>query len=105
MSYVKWNETLSCIQTDFVHLLQKRFLISSPLESDTHDYKWWIPITFTKPGGDFNNTYSKVWMKDSERVKVINGLPNKNEAAIFNVQQTGKCLFFKTNRLILGKNM
>ena len=41
-------------------------------------------------------------MKDSERVKVINGLPNKNEAAIFNVQQTGKCLFFivrYTNRL------
>jgi aminopeptidase N len=70
-------------------LIQKRFLISSPLESDTHDYKWWIPITFTKPGGDFNNTYSKVWMKDSERVKVINGLPNKNEAAIFNVHQTG----------------
>ena len=32
-------------------------------------------------------------MKDSERVKVINGLPNKDEAAIFNVQQTGKCLF------------
>jgi hypothetical protein len=29
-------------------------------------------------------------MKDSETIKVIGGLPDKNEAAIFNVQQTGK---------------
>ena len=29
-------------------------------------------------------------MKDSETVKVIGGLPSKDEAAIFNVQETGK---------------
>ena len=34
-------------------------------------------------------TYNKIWMKDAENVKVNDGLPNKNEAVIFNVQQTG----------------
>jgi len=70
-------------------LVQKRFLLSAPLPSDTGDYKWWIPVTFTKPGGNFNKTYNKIWMKDSEKVKVISDLPERNEAAIFNVQQTG----------------
>jgi hypothetical protein len=28
-------------------------------------------------------------MKDSDNVKVIDGLPNQDEAAIFNIQQTG----------------
>lgn len=75
--------------TNKAKLVQQRFLLSSPLPSDTHDYKWWVPITFTKPGGDFNNTYNKMWMKDSENIKVIDGMPDKNEAAIFNIQQTG----------------
>ena len=30
-------------------LEQTRFLLSSTQSTDTHDYKWWIPITFTKP--------------------------------------------------------
>jgi hypothetical protein len=28
-------------------------------------------------------------MKDTENTKVIDGLPNQDEAAIFNIQQTG----------------
>ena len=82
-----------------IRIFQNRFLLSKPLPTDTHDYKWWIPITFTTPGGDFNNTYNSIWMKESEKVKRINGLPNKNQAAIFNVQQTGtntiNLIFFK----------
>ena len=38
-------------------------------------------------------TYNKIWIKDTENVKVIDGLPNKNEAVIFNVQQTGNLYF------------
>ena len=63
--------------------------MTKQLPTDTHDYKWWIPITFTTPGGNFNDTYNKVWMKDSEKIKIIGGLPEENEAAIFNVQETG----------------
>ena len=44
-------------------------------------------------------------MKDSERVKVINGLPNKDEAAIFNVQQTGKCLFLSDDTHDIPSNI
>ena len=66
--------------------------MTKQLPTDTRDYKWWIPITFTTPGGNWNDTYNKVWMKDSEKIKIIDGLPNKNEAAIFNVQETGKYL-------------
>ena len=68
-------------------------MVSLPLSSDTHEYRWWIPITFTKPDGDFNNTFSKLWMKDTEAEKEINGMPNENEAVIFNLQQTGELLF------------
>ena len=63
--------------------------MTKQLPTDTHDYKWWIPITFTTPGGNFNDTYNKVWMKDSEKIKIIDGLPQENVAAIFNVQETG----------------
>merc|ERR1719367_1644264 len=31
-------------------LTQERFLVSSTDESDTHCYKWWIPITFAPSG-------------------------------------------------------
>ena len=50
-------------------------------------------------------TYNKIWMKDTEKVKVIGGLPGKNEAAIFNVQQTGNLYFHIRAILDMIKNI
>ena len=69
---------------------QERFLVTSPLESDTHEYKWWVPITFAAAGDNFNETFPKVWMKESEHELVVKELPNKDQAVIFNIQQTGR---------------
>ena len=44
-------------------------------------------------------------MKDTEKVKVIGGLPGKNEAAIFNVQQTGNLYFHIRAILDMIKNI
>ena len=74
--------------------VQERFLVTSPLESDTHDYKWWVPITFAAAGDNFNETFPKVWMKENEKEKDVKELPNEDEAVIFNVQQTGKIYRF-----------
>jgi len=71
-------------------LSQERFLLTTnPSKKDTHDYKWWIPITFATPAGDFNDTYNSIWMEEKEKTKVISGLPDKETAVIFNVQETG----------------
>ena len=74
--------------------VQERFLVTSPLESDTHDYKWWIPITFAAAGDYFNETFPKVWMKENENEKNVKELPNEDEAVIFNIKQTGKIYRF-----------
>jgi aminopeptidase N len=71
-------------------LTQKRFFLSQKESvSEDEDYKWWIPITFTHPGGDFSNTYSNIWMKENQRNIQVSGLPHQNTAVIFNVQETG----------------
>ena len=56
---------------------------------DGKDYQWWVPITFTSPGGDFEKTYSEIWLKPNENKKKISDLPNRNKAVIFNVKETG----------------
>ncbi|XP_042215803.1 aminopeptidase N-like isoform X2 [Homarus americanus] len=70
---------------------QERFLTVKKNDSeDTHDYKWWVPLTYT--GGDdpnFNETRAKVWMKDSETHITIPSLPTKDQWVIFNLQETG----------------
>lgn len=69
---------------------QERFLVSKTKDNpDKHDYMWWIPITFTKPGGDFSATKNSIWMSDKEKSKVITGLPNSNTPVIFNLKETG----------------
>ena len=70
-------------------MIKDRNLRSLPLSSDKHDYKWWIPITFAAAGGNFNDTFNKIWMNDNEKTKIITNLPTKEEAVIFNIQQTG----------------
>ena len=71
-------------------LKQDRFLISKSADNpDKHNYMWWIPITFTSPGGDFKNTKNAIWMSDTEKTKEIVNMPDDTTAVIFNVQETG----------------
>lgn len=75
---------------------QERFLLVKDDNSDdTHDYKWWVPLTYTgQDQPDFNQTQPKVWMKDSEAQITITSLPPKDQWVIFNLQQTG---YYKVN--------
>ncbi|XP_069189122.1 aminopeptidase N-like [Procambarus clarkii] len=70
---------------------QERFLLAgTAVSTDTHVYKWWVPLTYTA-GDDpnFNNTEVKVWMKESETHITIPSLPNKGHWVIFNLRETG----------------
>jgi len=73
---------------------QSRFLVTfSPEMKETkageHTYRWWIPLTFTEADGNFNNTNTRDWMENSTHTKQVTGMPNRNTAVVFNVQQTG----------------
>ena len=69
---------------------QDRFLISkTPDNPDKHNYMWWIPITFTSPGGDFSNTKNAIWMSNTEKSKEIINMPDDTTPVIFNIQETG----------------
>merc|ERR1719219_1280145 len=50
---------------------------------------WWIPITFTAPGGGFSNTKNAIWMSNTEKSKELLDMPNDDTAVIFNIQETG----------------
>ena len=69
-------------------ITQDRFLIGKKGDNNEH-YGWWIPITFTAAGESFEHTYSNIWMEEDETFKEVGGMPGKETAAIFNVQQTG----------------
>jgi len=71
---------------------QEKFRVSGKKSSndvDSKDYRWWIPITYVAPGGDFNNTYNTIWMKESDEEMTVPNLPNSDEAVVFNIQETG----------------
>ena len=70
---------------------KERFLlVKNPNSTDTHDYKWWVPITFaTQDQPDFNDTRPSSWMSSSETSKIITGMPSKDKWMILNLQQTG----------------
>ena len=71
---------------------QSRFLVStSPTTSapSSKPFRWWVPVTFTPAGGDFNDTYPKAWLREDEEKKRLMGLPASDKAVVFNVQETG----------------
>ncbi|XP_071548249.1 aminopeptidase N-like isoform X2 [Panulirus ornatus] len=70
---------------------QERFLLVKEENSDdTHEYRWWVPLTYTtEDDPNFNNTQAQVWMKDSEAQLTIPSLPSKEQWVIFNLQETG----------------
>ena len=68
---------------------QKRFLVGDPSSVDSHEYSWWIPLTFASPNQGFDTTYSKEWLAEGKRSRKISGMPGKDTPVVFNVQQTG----------------
>ncbi|XP_063587806.1 aminopeptidase N-like [Penaeus indicus] len=70
---------------------QERFLlVRDENSSDTHDYKWWVPLTYTTQSeANFNQTQAMVWMKDAEDQISLSSLPPKDQWVIFNLQETG----------------
>jgi len=77
-------------ENDTAKLRQDRFLIGESAEADaSENFGWWIPITFAAVGESFENTFSQNWMEEGEKSKEITGMPGRNTAVIFNVQQTG----------------
>ena len=49
----------------------------------------WVPLSFAAVRGDFSKTAPKGWLSKDEDCKAMAGMPNKDTAVIFNVQQTG----------------
>ncbi|XP_069952144.1 aminopeptidase N isoform X2 [Cherax quadricarinatus] len=78
------------------NITQERFLmVWDQNYSDTHFYKWWVPLTYTSQDNpNFNNTQTQVWLKDYEAKITVSSLPRKDQWVIFNVQETG---FYKVN--------
>merc|ERR1712212_421769 len=70
---------------------QERFLLGKSENSiDSHEYKWWVPLTYTSQNeANFNNTKAMAWMKDSETNITITSLPTKDQWVIFDLQETG----------------
>ncbi len=90
----------------FLNISQERFLaLQKPDQSSKggHDYQWWVPLTFTSPGGDgsFNNTYSKYWLRPREGEKLLKGMPSKDKPVIFNVKQNGNMNFQKNDNVLV----
>ncbi|KAA0203273.1 hypothetical protein HAZT_HAZT008388 [Hyalella azteca] len=78
-----------------VVLSQERFLrVKSPNSTDTHDYKWWVPVSYTTQSSpDFSQTQPTYWIPSTEESITINGLPN-DQWIFFNLQETG---FYRVN--------
>ena len=84
------GEDFTFTPSNFV-LFQQRYLTTQSTDSkDKHNYQWWVPLTYTVPSGDFNDTYPKVWLKPFEGEKRISGMPAAETPVIFNIQETGK---------------
>ncbi|XP_068246618.1 uncharacterized protein [Palaemon carinicauda] len=70
---------------------QERFLLVKNINStDTHDYKWWVPLTYTsRENPNFEDTRAMAWMNNTQSEITIDSLPDQNKWVIFNLQETG----------------
>nr|CAD7197139.1 unnamed protein product [Timema douglasi] len=76
---------------------QERFLLIPAINgTDTHDYKWWIPLTYTtKSELDFVDTETKQWLTATEESKQLTTpIINQEDWIIFNIQETS---FYRVN--------
>ncbi|KAF2365601.1 ERAP1-like C-terminal domain, partial [Trinorchestia longiramus] len=71
-------------------LSQERFLlVNNPNSTDTHDYKWWVPVSYTTQSSpDFTQTRPAYWISSAEDSITITGIPT-DEWVFFNLQETG----------------
>jgi aminopeptidase N len=77
-------------QQNTAKITQQRFIIGKTNENqEDTKYSWWIPITYTSPGGTFENSKPLLWLAEGERTKEIYGMPNSGTAVVFNIQQNG----------------
>nr|CAD7599193.1 unnamed protein product [Timema genevievae] len=69
---------------------QERFLIQrNPDSTDSHDYKWWIPLSYTrKTGAQFNVTTPSRWLQANESQIVIENIADSSDWIIFNLQES-----------------
>ena len=78
-----------------VDLRQEAFFLDG---SNTHDNKWWIPITYTLVNNDltdFEDTFNyDLWLRPEENEKIIPVGQENDTAIIFNIQYTA---FYRTN--------
>ena len=76
---------------------QERYLTREDNSGDTHDYKWWIPITYSSvndENSNFDDTFNNdLWLTPDDEELVV-GTGAENSAVIFNVQYTG---FYRVN--------
>nr|CAD7455286.1 unnamed protein product [Timema tahoe] len=80
-----------------VTVSQERFLLRPAINgTDTHDYKWWIPLTYTtKSELNFVDTETKQWLTATEESKQLTTpIINQEDWIIFNIQETG---FYRVN--------
>ena len=79
------------IETYNFDLSQERFLlVNNENSKDKHDYRWWIPISYTsQQSPNFTDTRPVLWMPKESKTKRIGDLPPTNAWKIFNIQQTG----------------
>lgn len=68
-------------------ITQRRFF-NSGIHKDMRE-KWWIPITWTTPNGDFENTHDVLWFKPDQDKTIIEGLPDDDTPIIVNIQVAG----------------
>lgn len=68
---------------------QSRFLDEPDTSGDTHDYQWYIPITYTLagPSGDFNNTHNDDFLDPNSTLSVDIGI--NTDPLVVNIQNTG----------------
>ena len=66
--------------------IQQRFLLrKSGSSTDTKDYRWWVPLTYTS---NFNEPQKSAWLNNTQTEIKINDLGATNdEWVIFNVGQ------------------
>ncbi|XP_015517541.2 uncharacterized protein LOC107222622 [Neodiprion lecontei] len=75
--------------TGTTEITQARFLLGDADSSDTHDYKWWIPINWAvQSSPDFSSTVAADWIRSQDESIIISSF-NASGWVIFNKQQTG----------------
>ena len=78
-------------------LNQQRFLLSKTENNpDKHDYKWWIPITFTIPGTDFNDTFVPV--SRSSTIRLMMALSVEHDLIVHQIDVVSRCFSTEKNK-------